>query len=417
MDVRISPAPLNGTVRAIGSKSDIHRLIISAAMAEGRTVIKGVVPSQDVLATVSCVKALGAEVGINGDECTVTAGDYSDSTPRLDCGESGSTLRFILPVTSALCGGGSFTGSGRLPERPIGERAEAMKSGGVEFDRERLPLSISGRLGAGEYSIPGNISSQYISGLLMALSVTPGESVIRLTTRLESSKYVDMTIDTLRLFGAEIEVRDDGYTVTGRERLTSPGTVIADGDWSNAAFFLASGAIAGSVTVTGLDCNSVQGDKEIADILEDFGAAVEWNGNDLTVRAGELHGITVDLANIPDLLPILAVVASFAEGETRFTGGARLRIKESDRLRTVHDMITAMGGDATELEDGLIVRGTGLTGGTVGSANDHRIVMASAVAAAHAPGVVTIMGAQAVNKSYPRFFIDFSELGGQCSVI
>ena len=416
MDVRISPSPLGGSVRAIGSKSDIHRLLICAAMAEGTTVIRGIVKSQDVLATISCIRELGAEVKIDKDRCTVTAKSYNDH-PQLDCGESGSTLRFILPVTSALCGSGSFTGSGRLPERPLGELVEAMKSGGVEFDSDKLPLSISGKLKAGEYLIPGNISSQYISGLLMALSVTPGDSVIRLTSKLESSAYVDMTLDTLRIFGAEIDVDGGLYRIKGKGRLVSPGTIDADGDWSNAAFFLAAGAINGSVTVTGLRQDSVQGDKQITDILKDFGAEVIRNGNDVTVTARSLKGITVDLTNIPDLLPILAVVASFANGETHFIGGARLRMKESDRLKTVSDMILALGGDTTELADGLIVRGTGLTGGAVDSANDHRIVMASAVAAAYGTGDVSILDAQAVNKSYPHFFNDFSELGGQNNVI
>jgi 3-phosphoshikimate 1-carboxyvinyltransferase len=292
-----------------------------------------------------------------------------------------------------------------------------MKSGGAVFDREKLPLSFSGRLRAGYYSLPGNVSSQYISGLLMAFSVTPGESVLTLTSRLESSAYVDMTLDTLRLFGADIEYCENKYIVRGKERLTSPGTVTADGDWSNAAFFLVSGAIHGSVTVTGLNTDSLQGDKRIVNILRDMGADTEFCGGSLTVTAKTLRGTAVDLADIPDLLPALAVAASFAEGETRFTGGTRLRMKESDRLKTVADMISCLGGTVRELEDGLVITGTGLTGGAVDSVNDHRIVMAAAVAGANGTGPVTIKNAGAVKKSYPGFFDDFSELGGRKNVI
>lgn len=416
MDITIRPAVLGGSVRAIGSKSDIHRIMICAAMADSATVISGIVGSEDIHATASCLRALGVDVQIDGTKCTVIPGKYVEN-PSLDCGESGSTLRFMLPVTSALCGGGSFTGSGRLPNRPIGELVTAMRSGGVEFSAESLPLAITGKLRPGCYTLPGNVSSQYISGLLMALSVTLGESVVNLSSHLESSAYVDMTLDTLRIFGADITVRENSYKIIGRQKLTSPGNINADGDWSNSAFFLASAAISGEVTVTGLRSGSVQGDKQVAEILSDFGADVRWNGDAVTVSAGELHGCVIDLTNVPDLLPILAVVSAFAEGETHFVGAARLRLKESDRLKTVSEVLNSLGGAVTELPDGLIVTGGKLTGGTVDGANDHRIVMSAAIAAAHCTDEVKIVGAQAVNKSYPAFFQDFAQLGGQCNVI
>ncbi|MBE6949641.1 MAG: 3-phosphoshikimate 1-carboxyvinyltransferase [Ruminococcaceae bacterium] len=416
MDITIYPSKVNGTVKAIGSKSDIHRTIICAAMAEGETRVRGIVTSKDVLATAECIRALGVKVEFNGDECIIKPGIFAEK-PHLDCGESGSTLRFLLPVTSASCGGGSFTGSGRLPERPLGELVNAMTKGEVRFTADRLPFAIEGRLTAGEYLLPGNVSSQYISGLLMALSITPGESIVKLTSKLESSAYVDMTLNTLRCFCAEIVADGESYIVKGKERLTSPKVIDSDGDWSNSAFFLVSGAIDGSVTVEGLRRDSLQGDKKQADILKEFGASVEWNGNVLTVTANKLQGNTVDLAEIPDALPVLAVMAAFSEGETHFTGGARLRLKESDRLKTVHDMITALGGKAVEFPDGLIVQGGGLTGGTVDGANDHRIVMAAAIAGVHCKEPVTIIGAEAVNKSYPDFFSDLTKLGGKCHVI
>lgn len=416
VDIVIQPSKVSGMVRAIGSKSDIHRSIICAAMADGETKIRGIVNSADVCATVRCIRALGVSAELKANECIIKPENYAEF-PRLDCGESGSTLRFLLPVTAALCGQGSFVGSGRLPKRPIGELVDAMTSGGVTFSSDHLPLTITGRLRAKTYTLPGNISSQYISGLLMALSIISGESIIKLTSRLESSAYADMTVDTLRRFGADITEGEGCYVIRGRERLASPHIIDTDGDWSNSAFFLVSGGINGSVTVEGLKSDSVQGDKKQAEILKKFGADVEWNGNAITVRSKKLYGGTVDLTEIPDSLPALAVFASFSEGETHFTGGARLRLKESDRLKTVYNMIIALGGKAIELPDGLIVQGGGLTGGVVNGENDHRIVMAAAIAGVHCKKPVTILGAEAVRKSYPAFFEDLKKLGGRYDVI
>ena len=416
MNVRITPHPLRGTVGAIGSKSDIHRLLICAAMSDSATEISGVTMSEDVRATIECVRSMGAKVAVSEDKCTVIPYNPAEN-PIFDCGESGSTLRFMLPCASAVCGGGRFIGRGRLPRRPIGELAAAMKSGGVRFSADTLPLTVTGRLTAGRYEIAGNVSSQYISGLLMALSVTKDSSILHLTTPLESARYVDMTLETLKLFGGEIQVNGSEYTIIGHDRLISPQTARADGDWSNAAFFLTAAALGGEVTVTGLRNGSLQGDRRIIDILQNFGAKTAINDNNITVRSGSLSGFHIDLTHIPDLLPILAVAASFGSGETVFTGGARLRIKESDRLRTVADMINALGGRAVERSDGLIVSGGGLTGGTVDGAEDHRIVMAASIAAAYCTESVTIIGAEAVNKSYPEFFEHFKMLGGECSVL
>ena len=276
---------------------------------------------------------------------------------------------------------------------------------------------MSGSLKAGEYVLPGNVSSQYISGLLMALATVKGESSIRLTTPLQSESYVNMTLHTLDLFGAKVQKTENGYIIKGVDGLVSPGEAKADGDWSNAAFFLAAGALGGSITVKGLDTQSVQGDKKVLDALRAFGAQIEIEGDRVTVRSSPLHGCTVDLTDTPDLLPILAIVGAYASGSTNFTGGARLRLKESDRLETTKNMIESMGGKATVLPDGMIIEGTGLTGGRVDGANDHRIVMAAAIGACYAKGDTTVTGAQAVNKSYPDFFEDLLSLGGRSDVI
>ncbi len=413
MDVTVYPGVLAGSLPVIGSKSDIHRCMICAALAQTPTIIHGVPRSQDIAATAGCLRAMGCRVEFSGEDCLVYPWDVPEKDAALDCRESGSTLRFLLPVAGAVCPSARFTGSGRLPQRPIGPLVEAMEGGGVTFDRQQLPLTISGKLRPGKYRLPGNVSSQFVSGLLMALTVTPGESCLTLTSPLQSAGYVDMTLHTLRQFGAKITALGRSYYVEGRQRLLSPGRIRADGDWSNAAFFLASGAIRGRVQLEGLREDSRQGDRAIVPILRRFGADVEMKEDKVFVQTDKLVGCQVDLQAIPDMLPALSVVAAFSRGVTRFTGGARLRLKESDRLHTVAKLIGSLGGKVQELPDGLEIQGTGLLGGTVDGAGDHRIVMAAAAAAAHCQQPVKILGAQAVEKSYPTFFGDFARLGGK----
>lgn len=415
MDIKITPSVLSGLVPAIGSKSDIHRLLICAALCKEPTVISGVTRSDDIDATAECLRRLGADIKFKGRVCEVIPGGVPAENPVLDCRESGSTLRFMLPVAAALSDNASFVGSGRLPKRPIGDLVNAMKNGGVEFTSDKLPLEIHSRLKAGVYTLPGNVSSQYVSGLLMALSVTEGESEIILIGDLESASYVNMTISTLSLYGADVEKTERGYKIHGQKFLKSTHRAVADGDWSNAAFFIAAGAFKDEVTVTGLDPFSAQGDKKVCEFLKSFGAAVISVNSQVTVSAEKLHACDIDLTDTPDLLPILAVVASAANGTSRFTGAKRLRLKESDRLLTVSDMINSLGGEAKVLPDGIVVKGKkNLVGGVVDSHNDHRIVMAAAIASTICQNPVAIENAQAVNKSYPDFFEDFKRLGGEC---
>lgn len=416
-DIKITPNILSGLVPAIGSKSDIHRLLICAGLCDEETVIKGVTRSDDIDATAECLRQLGVGVEFQGRICVVTPNATAVDAPLLNCRESGSTLRFMLPVAAALSDNARFVGSGRLPKRPIGDLVDAMEKGGVKFSSPMLPLEISGKLTAGEYLLPGNVSSQYVSGLLMALSITEGESEVVLTSDLESTSYVNMTISTLSMFGAEVIRTERGYKISGQSRLKSPGRAVADGDWSNAAFFICAGAFKDEVTVTGLDPFSAQGDKKVCEFLKRFGAAVISVNSQVTVSAENLLACDIDLTDTPDLLPILAVVAASAKGTSRFSGAKRLKLKESDRLLTVADMINSLGGDAKVLPDGIIVTGKPLVGGVVDSHNDHRIVMAAAIASTLCQEPVIITNAQAVNKSYPTFFEDFKRLGGDASVI
>ena len=281
-----------------------------------------------------------------------------------------------------------------------------------------LPFSTKGRLKPGKYLLPGNVSSQYISGLLTALCLLEGESEILLTTPLESAAYVDMTLSALSLFGAEIKAENGEYTVCGKGRFSSSEKAVADGDWSNALFFMVSGAVGGDIEIGGLSLSSVQGDKAAIELLKQFGANVEIKNDTVHIKHGNLRGCDTDISQIPDTLPALAVAAAFANGKSRFYGGKRLRLKESDRIASVCALINSLGGKAEETEDGLTVYGNGgLKGGTVSGENDHRIVMAAAVAATGCKEKVLIKGIQAVNKSYPTFFSDFKKLGGIADVI
>lgn len=418
MNMICKPAVLSGTVRAIPSKSDAHRKLICAALSDNGGTLPLFPPfCDDIAATVRCLTALGAAFDETENGLRISP-VRRQHRAALDCGESGSTLRFLLPVAMCVCSDISVTGHGRLPERPIHTLTCAMSVHGVQFSQTKLPLNASGALTGGVYEIAGNISSQFLSGLLMALPLCESDSEIRLTTALQSSKYVDMTLDTLRLFGAKIEVSAQRgllcYHIKGKQKLHFPDEIAVDGDWSNAAFWLTAGAICGgsAVTVSGLNPESQQGDKAVADILRQAGAAVRQDTSGCIVSGGALRKISVSMEEIPDLLPILAVLAACAEGTSRFTNAERLRIKESDRLSAVAALLRALGGQAEELPDGLTVTGGQLSGGTVDACNDHRLVMAAAVAALRCKAPVTIIGAEAVRKSYPSFFADYRLLGG-----
>ena len=398
MSITLQNRPLGGCFDAPPSKSVAHRLMIATVLAGGSpedVAIPGNV-SQDIAATAACLKALMAS-----------------DTPVLDCGESGSTLRFLLPVAAALGKRATFTGRGRLPERPIGTLLELFADHGVTTTSDHLPLTLEGKLQPGDYALPGNISSQYITGLLLALPLLAAPSRIRVTTELESVDYIRLTASTLATFGIELQVSDDyrEYILDGQGRYILPkGLPLAvEGDWSNAAFFLAAGALGGAgVTARGLNSSSGQGDRAVLDLLERFGAQVAWDAayNMVRVHAGTLTAIpAIDVRAIPDLVPILAVVAGLAQGTTAFVNASRLRLKESDRLETTAQLLRSLGGRAETTPDTLYVTGVEhYTGGIVDSCNDHRIAMAAAIAATRADGPVTLRNPAAVAKSWPDFF-------------
>lgn len=450
--VRLHPAALTGTIPAVDAKSYAHRLLMAAALADVPTRIRCRTRSADILATVRVMRALGAEIEDLGEAflvrpigmCPAEKGLHPEDLDEvtLDCGESGTTERFILPIVAALGRKAAVTGAGRLAERPLSPLSDVLRAAGVSLSEEGVfPLHVAGRIGVGDYAIAGNVSSQFVGGLLYALSLQPRESgsraavsTLELTGTVESAPYIRMTVEVLRAYGAEVEVSRDErkYVVRGADAsglLVSPGAAQVEGDWSNAAFWLVAGAIGGigtkgisDITVTGLKPDSAQGDRAVAAILERMGAEVRVAGDAVTVRPpenGRLHGLTVDAAQIPDLVPVLSVAAACAEGVTTFVNAGRLRIKESDRLATTAAMLRSLGVEVTEGESTLTVAGRAgrlLTGGTVSGANDHRIVMAAAVAATVASAPVVIEGARAARKSYPDFFRDYAALGGRVEV-
>lgn len=418
MNVKLSPSALSGTVSAISSKSDAHRILIAAALADAPTEVRCNVLSADIRATADCLCALGAHIEFTDGKILVNPIKETKDFSRLDCNESGSTLRFLLPLVSALGVNGEFTGRGRLPERPVTELRQAMEAHGVTFSPNGVfPIRTSGRLTAGKYVLKGNVSSQYVTGLLFALPLLDGDSEIELLPPVESKAYIQMTLSTLRQFGISAEQSENRFYIKGKQAYRSPKSVTVDGDWSNAAFFLTAGALRAPVTVTGLFPDSIQGDKAVLDVLSKMGAKVVWQGNAVTVSPAPLHGVTVDASNIPDLVPILSVAAANADGVTEFQNAGRLRIKECDRLSAIAELLGALGIRAEETADTLRVYGGTVQGGEVQGFNDHRMVMSAAVAATAAQGAVTVCGAQAIRKSYPHFFEDFKHLGGKADVL
>lgn len=409
MNMQLSPAPLGGTIRAIPSKSHAHRLLICAALADGVTEIDCRGSSRDIEATAACMRAIGACITEDARRFTVTPG-ILQSPCRLPCGESGSTLRFLLPVAAALGLEADFVMEGRLPQRPLAPLDAQLQAHGVCLQRPAPDvLHVSGRLQPGAYTLPGNVSSQYISGLLFALPLLAGESTLTVTGTVESAPYIAMTLAALAQFGISVECSGQTYRIRpGRYR--SPGRAQVEGDWSNAAFWLCAGALGATVSVTGLLPESLQGDKAVVGLLARFGAETACTDGCYTVSPGPLHGIEIDAAAIPDLVPVLAVVAAAAEGDTRFFNAGRLRLKESDRIASVLALLQGLGVPAEETADGLIVHGGGIRGGTADSFQDHRIAMAAAVASVCAADTVTVTGARAVEKSYPGFWEDFEFL-------
>lgn len=420
MDVTVWPSELAGSVAAVPSKSMAHRLLVCAALAKGPTSVACADTSDDIDATARCLRALGAGVTRTDGGFVVTPVGEPAETPTLDCGESGSTLRFLLPVVAALGHGGAFVGAGRLLSRPLAPLLSQLRAHGVRAsDPARPPLVVSGRLQSAVFELPGDVSSQFVSGLLMAAPAVDGPLAVRVTEPVGSRPYIDLTCDALAGFGARVVVlrgeQSTTYGVPAEARLVSPGSLSVEGDWSAAAFWLAAGALSeDGVAVRGLNLASHQGDRAVLGALAMLGAHVSRTDTMVGASRSPLVAHPLNVDGCPDLVPPLAAVAARAKGTTRIRGARRLRLKESDRLESVAAALAALGGSVDVVDDGLDVHGVAtLTGGVVDAAGDHRIAMMAAVAACGAEGPSVIRGAECVAKSYPRFFDDLASLGAR----
>ncbi|SMC76669.1 3-phosphoshikimate 1-carboxyvinyltransferase [Papillibacter cinnamivorans] len=400
MTVFITPARLHGTVKPPPSKSQAHRALLAAALARGTSRIQNVDPSEDILATMGAVQSLG--ISCRKDGKTVTVGELRmkrDLAAPIDCGESGSTLRFLIPIALALFGAGRFTGRGRLMRRPQEPYFEIFRERGIRYDLQGDLLWAEGELKSGVFRLPGDVSSQFVTGLLFALPLLKGDSVIEVTSPLESRGYVDMTLDTLAGFGIRADNRGyESFFIPGGQSYR-PREMTVESDYSQAAFFLAANVMGNRIEVSGLNPDSIQGDRVI----------LELAGRMTT--PGDLE---IDVSQCPDLVPALAAAAALRRGwTTSLTGAGRLRLKESDRLEAVSAELSALGAEIEAGEDFLKIHGVeNLRGGSTDSRGDHRIAMALAVAATRASGEVTVTGAEAVRKSYPDFWEDYRMLGG-----
>lgn len=409
MTLTITPTRLAGTVTPPPSKSQAHRVLIAAALADGESVIRNVAHSQDIDATLGCLAALGAEfqetaagLVVRGMGVNAMSPLRRLALPHLDCGESGSTLRFLIPVALAVRGGGIFTGRGRLMERPQGPYFDIFREKGIFFEQKDGVLTVQGLLTPGQYRLPGDVSSQFFTGLLYALPLLDGPSAILPTTPLESEGYIAMTCQALETFGVlTVSTRSlpPQYHVAG-SRTYTPADVAVEADWSQAGFWYAAQCLGSQVEVAGMNAGSLQGDKAVAD----FAAKLSQPGD-----------LDIDVSGCPDLVPPLAAMAAVRRGRTCLTNAARLRIKESDRLAAVGEVLCRLGAQVEEGADFLTVTGVeALAGGvTVDSHNDHRIAMMAAIAATRCENPVTLTGAESVNKSYPTFWAEYERLGGR----
>ena len=414
MDTGIDAGRLQGTIPAISSKSYVHRLMIAAALSGERSIIKTNIKSEDMRATMNCLNSLGADIKECEEGFDVVCGVSKVDEANLDCNESGSTARFLLPLMLLFTNRGTMTGRGKLPKRPFSALVRTLCTHNANISSENLPMRVSGELFPGEFILPGNVSSQFISGLLFALPLLDGDSTIRLSTDLESSGYVRMTLEVLSEFGVYVKWDNHNlFKIPGNQTYKRLEENETEGDWSNSAFLLSMGAVKDSVSVSGLRRLSTQGDREIVSILKNFGASVSTSGDTVTVKKKNLEGITVDVSDIPDLFPAITCVAAFANKESRFINIGRIREKESDRVEGVRELLSSFGVSSytektSDDKEVFVVCGRGeFTVDdvvTVDSKNDHRMVMAAAIMSRGTGKTVIVKGSEAINKSYPGFF-------------
>ncbi len=414
MNVTITPRPLSGTLKVISSKSLSHRYVIASGLAKGKSTITNVLDSDDLTAT----KHVLTQLGTRFEDDHIIGSELKLNQKELDCNESGSTLRFMIPIAMCQKEAVTWTGKGRLKDRPLDVYLDLFDQKKITYQKPEtgyLPLTVKGPLKEGHYPLKGNVSSQFITGLLYALPLLKKDSIIELTTPLESKGYVDLTLDVLQSFGIHILSTPPFYYIKGNQHFQPIKTSI-EGDYSQAAFWMVAGLIGKKIDLTGLNPVSKQGDMKIVDLLKDMGGQVVFDhvSRSYQIEPSTTYGMKISLTDIPDLGPILMVLAALSSGTSRFEGCERLKIKESDRLQAMVENLTTLGVDISVSGDVVTIIGQPTFKGnqTVDAFNDHRIAMAMAIAAIRSEGPITITGAQSVSKSYPQFFCDYQTLGG-----
>jgi len=413
-EIKIIPTSLNGAIDIPSSKSLCHRAIIASALAEGTSIINNIILSEDILATINAVQALGAKVTIDKDKAIVTGTSFQNiQNSTIDCKESGSTLRFIIPLGLLAGCEIRYIGSGNLCNRPLDPYIEIFKEQGIKFSSPKLSMNIEGELKHGDFVLKGSISSQFITGLMFALPMLQGNSTIYIIDALESKAYIDLTLDTLKNFGIHIENNNyRSFFIKGFQHYKAISYTV-EGDYSQAAFWIAAGLLGQEVICNSLSNDSKQSDKAFIDIMIKCGGQIKINKSSITASKSQLNAFDADVSQYPDIAPILAVVAALSNGTSHITGASRLRIKECDRLMAISTELNKLGAEVYENEDNLVIVGKEwLKGGEVDSWGDHRIAMALSIASLRCTNPITINNSSVVSKSYPGFFKDFIKLGG-----
>ncbi len=425
MNIKVYPKKLNGTVEISASKSVAHRVMICSALADSKTAISAILKGTDIEATANCLNKLGANVDIQDKFANVLPIENNksyDNVCELYCKDSGSTFRFMLPVCCALGRSVKFSGTDRLASRPVSELREVLQSHGVKFSSDKLPFEISGQLESGIFEIDASISSQYVTGLLLALPLLQGDSKIILKGQVVSSDYIKITIDTMKLFGIEVEEIEHGFLVRGGRKYTSPNQAFCEGDWSSACFFAIAGGIGGNISLENISSSSLQGDKTVIDFINNVGACCTHYKNNnfvdcFSFESGNLVAQKFHTENTPDIVPILAVLCGFCNGVSEIVGISRLKDKESDRLTETIRMLDEFDIVSHVKDDSLLIYGGSPTGGKYHVPDDHRMAMASIIMATYAEGESEIYDIDCISKSYPHFLEDFKKLGGQFDVL
>ena len=428
--LRIEPGKLKGNVKIPPSKSMAHRAVICAALSDGISRISNVEFSDDIIATINAMRALGAVINEEGDYLEVKGVNFKNTVPTrefervVDCNESGSTLRFLIPISLVFEGITRFIGRGNLGKRPLDTYYNIFDEQNIEYHykEEELDLLISGMLKPGVFKVRGDISSQFITGLLFALPLLDGDSKIVITTEFESKGYIDLTLSAMKDFGIEIINKDyKEFIIKGNQKYAARDYRV-EGDYSQGAFFLVADALGSDIKVLDLKEESLQGDREVIDILARMGMQIKREGNTVSGEIeGQLKAAVIDGSQCPDIIPVLALAAALSDGKTEIINSERLRIKECDRLSAVTSELNKLGAKIEEKKDGLVIEGVKEFKGNVEvwSHKDHRIAMTLAVASTMCKEPITLKDYECVSKSYPNFFKDFKQLGGtfdECSL-